>query len=140
MIISGTEQDLPKLAESLLNEINDKYIILTGELGAGKTTLVRHMVSLLGGGNVAVSPTFSVHNSYNTPTGFVLHSDLYRLESLPELENTGFWELAEDAERVFIEWGEKFGLGKVLGQHTEIQISQNQSGRSYVIKRIPLRK
>lgn len=117
--------DTAKFAEELLAFLklnNIKYILLNGELGAGKTTLVKELVRISGSGETAVSPTFSIHNSYSVTGGYILHSDLYRIESEQELEQTGFYELAEGAELAFIEWGDRFGLKDVLERYAEIDI------------------
>jgi tRNA threonylcarbamoyladenosine biosynthesis protein TsaE len=82
-------------------------ILLDGEMGAGKTQLVKWFVAALGGA-VASSPTFAIHQSYEAPRGALDHVDLYRLESAADLESTGFWDLlrAPDA-LVFVEWAER---------------------------------
>lgn len=82
-------------------------VLLDGELGAGKTQLVRWMVSALGGPQ-ASSPTFAIHQTYSSSTGDIEHVDLYRLESLADLESTGFWEfLRSDSLLMFVEWSER---------------------------------
>jgi tRNA threonylcarbamoyladenosine biosynthesis protein TsaE len=89
-----------------------KVVILTGDLGAGKTTLVKGWVAALGmaaAGDVT-SPTFSLVHEYVSRTGRKLyHLDLYRLETERELATIGFDELADDpGALVLVEWGEKF--------------------------------
>lgn len=78
---------------------------LSGELGAGKTTLVRHIVSACGGDIRSVSsPTYTLQHEYRLPSGVVVeHWDLYRLTSLPpELE-----EAAPSTVIRFIEWPDR---------------------------------
>jgi tRNA threonylcarbamoyladenosine biosynthesis protein TsaE len=78
---------------------------LSGELGAGKTTLVRHIVSVCGGDPTTVaSPTYTLQHEYKLPSGIVIeHWDLYRLTSLPyELEERVTPKVAR-----FIEWPER---------------------------------
>lgn len=101
-------EGLNKKCRDLVAKIKSRQIILlSGDLGAGKTTLVQSFVVALGGGG-ALSPTFSLINEYPTPKMRVFHVDLYRLEDEEDLESTGFWDLFEWEEAViFIEWPEK---------------------------------
>ena len=89
-----------------------KVVILTGDLGAGKTTLVKGWVAALGLAqtNDVTSPTFSLVHEYTARSGRKLyHLDLYRLETERELATIGFDELAgEPGALVLVEWGEKF--------------------------------
>ncbi len=78
-----------------------------GDLGAGKTQMVRWMVEALGG-SWASSPTFAIHQTYETPSGVIDHLDLYRLKDVQDLESTGFWDLLErDDALIFIEWADR---------------------------------
>jgi len=114
---------------------NSRHILLTGELGSGKTALVRNIVFLLGVSDIVSSPTFSIHNSYSTGILKILHSDLYRLKSLIELEQTGFFELVESADYVFIEWADIFSIKEMLKWYAEINITKTgEDGRHYKIK------
>ena len=75
-------------------------VLLIGNLGAGKTTLVKGIV---GGGEVT-SPTFTLIHDY----GSCFHIDLYRLETEREVEGLGIDELIESGKPVLIEWGDRF--------------------------------
>lgn len=80
-----------------------QLILLEGELGAGKTTLVQNIARLMGFA-MAESPTFSVINEYPTLPK-IYHVDLYRMESDEDIESTGFWDLfSEDGALIFVEW------------------------------------
>jgi tRNA threonylcarbamoyladenosine biosynthesis protein TsaE len=82
---------------------------LTGELGAGKTTLARAICRGFGVTDDVTSPTFTLVHRYSSPRATVYHVDLYRLVGPQELTNIG-WDdmLAEDA-LVLIEWPERAG-------------------------------
>lgn len=81
-----------------------QVVLLTGDLGAGKTQWVRLVVEALGGESSA-SPTFSVINEYKTSRGQVHHVDLYRLEDQEELDSVGFWDLFSQSKGlILIEW------------------------------------
>ena len=89
-------------------------LILTGTLGAGKTTLVKGIAEALGAAerNEVTSPTFTlVHEYEGTRQGKTVslyHLDLYRLESERQVEQLGIDELLEEDSIVLVEWGEKF--------------------------------
>jgi len=92
-----------------------RVVVLRGELGAGKTTLVKGWVEALGVGTAdeVTSPTFTlVHEYQGAVSGRgvkVYHLDLYRLETERELETLGLEEMAaEQNSVVLVEWGEKF--------------------------------
>lgn len=84
-------------------------VLLHGDLGAGKTTMVQGIGMALGTRERALSPTFSLVVDTPLPDGIVLrHIDLYRLESLDELEALGFEDLTNDDRAVtLIEWPER---------------------------------
>ncbi len=86
-VVSVALEALPEFVCKLLQELRggDEWG-LSGQLGAGKTTLVREIVKALGGGDVVSSPTFVLSHEYavKEPALTVEHWDLYRLKSLPE--------------------------------------------------------
>lgn len=89
-------------------------LILTGGLGAGKTTLVKGIAEALGAANPdeVTSPTFTLVHEYEgerdgKPVS-LYHLDLYRLENERQVEQLGIDELLEEDSIVLVEWGEKF--------------------------------
>lgn len=83
-----------------------QLILLEGDLGAGKTTLVQTCVRLLGHSQ-AESPTFSIINEYPTSPK-VFHVDLYRLQTAEDIVSTGFWDLfLEESAYIFVEWSDR---------------------------------
>lgn len=131
--IINSEEELDDIIGKIAPIITSKIVFLEGEMGAGKTTFVRHFLNE----DISSSPTFSLENRYETSNGSVLHFDLYRLESETELEMIGFYdsirEAASDSATVFIEWANKFDLNiesfaklsfKVLGEASrEIELT-----------------
>ena len=87
-----------------------KLVVLRGDLGMGKTTLVRGMAAALGADSEEVtSPTFTLVHEYKGRKTRLIHLDLYRLEEEREIEGIGLWEMAEAANAlVVVEWGDKF--------------------------------
>ncbi len=87
-----------------------KLVVLRGELGMGKTTLVRGMASALGAdADEVASPTFTLVHEYKGRKTRLIHLDLYRLETEEELETVGLWEMADAPDAlVMVEWGDKF--------------------------------
>jgi tRNA threonylcarbamoyladenosine biosynthesis protein TsaE len=83
-------------------------IALGGDLGAGKTTLARAILSALGVTEAMPSPTFTLVQRYDTPSLVVHHYDLYRIEDPRELDELGLEE-ALDQGAALIEWPERAG-------------------------------
>ena len=87
-----------------------KIVVLRGELGAGKTTLVKGIAE---GFHAAshddvTSPTFTLIHEYRGPSATLFHIDLYRIDTQRELETLGLDDLMTDNSVLLIEWGEKF--------------------------------
>jgi tRNA threonylcarbamoyladenosine biosynthesis protein TsaE len=88
-----------------------RMVVLTGDLGAGKTTLVKGIAEGLQAASQddVTSPTFTLIHPYRGPEVILYHVDLYRIENERELYTLGLDELfAEDGNLVLLEWGEKF--------------------------------
>lgn len=111
---------IPKWAESFSTK---QVVLLCGDLGAGKTQLVK----LFGehwGEESFHSPTFSIINEYHTKMGPVVHVDLYRLNSLADVESTGFWDIfLKPKAVVFIEWPERLETDPKFFGWSVIQIN-----------------
>lgn len=84
-------------------------VLLTADLGGGKTTLAKGLISGLGVAppEEVLSPTFSLIHEYEGPPK-VYHIDLYRLDRNPEVETLGLDEIWDEDAIVIVEWGEKF--------------------------------
>ena len=86
-------------------------LLLSGELGAGKTFLARAWARALGVGRRVTSPTFVLVNEYMTSKGLLLHADLYRLRDTPTFERDvlrlGLRERRDEGAIVLVEWGDE---------------------------------
>jgi tRNA threonylcarbamoyladenosine biosynthesis protein TsaE len=85
-------------------------VILEGDLGAGKTTLVKGIVAGLGAASEdeVTSPSFTLVHEYGS-AGRVFHADLYRIEGARDLATLGLDDLTGQSATVLVEWGEKLG-------------------------------
>ena len=84
-------------------------LLLSGEIGSGKTFFARHLIqSLLSHPEDVPSPTFTLVQIYDTPVGEIWHSDLYRLTAIDEVEELGLIE-AFDTAICLVEWPDKLG-------------------------------
>ena len=87
-----------------------KLVLLRGDLGAGKTTLVKGIAAGFDAANEdeVTSPTFTLVHEYRGPTATLYHIDLYRVDTQRELETLGLDDLMAENSVLLIEWGEKF--------------------------------
>ncbi|MBI2722868.1 MAG: tRNA (adenosine(37)-N6)-threonylcarbamoyltransferase complex ATPase subunit type 1 TsaE [Bacteroidetes bacterium] len=83
-----------------------KVFLMDGQMGAGKTTLIKEICKTLGSTDNFSSPTFSIINEYNYPNGKIFHFDLYRIKNMAELMDLGFDEYVYSGQYCFIEWPE----------------------------------
>ncbi len=107
--VDGTLALGERIAEMLLPA--PKLVVLRGEVGAGKTTLVKGIAAALGAASEedVTSPTFTLVHEYAGPKVRVYHLDLYRLETEKELATLGIEEMAAAPDAlVLVEWGERF--------------------------------
>lgn len=107
--VDGTLALGDRIAEILLPA--PKLVVLRGEVGAGKTTLVKGLAAALGAASEedVTSPTFTLVHEYAGPKVRLYHLDLYRLETERELATLGIDEMAAQPDAlVLVEWGERF--------------------------------
>lgn len=116
----NTIEELHLAAKTILEEFKDvKIFLLNGDLGAGKTTLSREMISILTGITNATSPTFTIVNSYNGNGNIIHHYDLYRLTNEAELQEISLEENLDNGY-VLIEWPEK--AQNILKRYSKLNI------------------
>ena len=101
-------KDIFMVAEKIFQlSYNNRVFLFYGEMGSGKTTLIKHIVTHFGIVE-ANSPTFSIINTYlGRKKQFIYHIDCYRIENENEIENVGLLEILYGENLCFIEWPEK---------------------------------
>jgi tRNA threonylcarbamoyladenosine biosynthesis protein TsaE len=100
--------DVPVIAKELLKNITGKVLLFYGEMGSGKTTLIKEIVKQMDVDDVVSSPTFSLVNEYHSKKGEkIYHFDFYRIEDEEEAYDMGIEEYLYSDNWCLIEWPEK---------------------------------
>ena len=121
--------NLKEISLRVTQNLNHKIILINGEMGAGKTTLIKQILEGLNVVDNISSPTFSIINEYRTKgQDIIYHMDLYRINRLEELEGIGFFEYLESGNLCFIEWGEI--VENIIGEdYNKFNLSVNNNLR-----------
>jgi tRNA threonylcarbamoyladenosine biosynthesis protein TsaE len=114
-----------KVAEALDGGL---VVYLHGELGAGKTSFARALLTALGVGERIKSPTYSLVEGYQAQGRPAWHLDLYRIADPGELEWLGLDALSDPAAVVLVEWPER-GRGALPAPDLEVSLTYNGMGR-----------
>jgi len=96
-------------------------ITLTGDLGTGKTTLVRAICRGYGVTDSVTSPTYALVHEYTSPRSRVFHVDLYRLHDATELDGLGWEDLLAESALILVEWPER-AAGRIPADHVPIAL------------------
>lgn len=131
------QEELPSVASSLLKaESANKVWLFIGDMGAGKTTLIKEICKQLGVEDSMSSPTFSIINEYSTREGQkVFHFDFYRIKKEEEAIDIGTEDYFYSGNYCFIEWPERVA-NLIPNQYTIIKIeSVDNRTRTISMKR-----
>lgn len=103
------EDELPQVAEAVISQIGRRTVVaFRGEMGAGKTTLIRQIAVQLGATDTVTSPTFALVNQYKgSGNRRIFHFDFYRIEDIREAYDLGYEEYFYSGDLCLVEWPEK---------------------------------
>lgn len=100
-------QDLPKIASEIISSAKNKTLLFYGQMGVGKTTLIKELCKSLGVLDNISSPTFSLVYEYQTANNDkVYHFDFYRIEDEEEAYDIGIEDYFDSKNWCFVEWPE----------------------------------
>ena len=129
-----TLRETESLAASLLDLApHGALLVLSGPLGAGKTTLVQALGRSLGSPARISSPTYTLIHEYPSPQGLLVHIDAYRLLSAEALLDLGLEDYLERARLVAVEWGE--GLLNLFPDALQVRLELLGEGRRATVLR-----
>ena len=133
-IISKDINDISDIAQKIITGFpNHRIFLFEGDLGSGKTTLIKEIVKQLGANEEAISPTFAILNIYQSSKyGELYHFDLYRIEAEEELMEIGFEDYILSGNYCFIEWPQI--VEEYFDNYVKITISADKNERIYKIE------
>ncbi len=110
----------------ILEHAQSKTILFYGEMGAGKTTLIKNLVKKLNSQDQVVSPTFSLVNEYETDDDKIFHFDFYRIKDENEAYDIGFEDYLEQSGWKFIEWPQKI-QNLIPADHQKLEVKKKDA-------------
>jgi len=127
-----TLEELPQVAALVLKNASTKTLLFYGDMGVGKTTLIKQLAKELRVTETISSPTFSIVNEYETPEELIYHFDFYRIEDATEALDIGVYEYFYSGNWVFVEWPEK--IDELLPETADIiNLINNKNGSRTII-------
>ena len=104
-----SQEELPQVAQAIIKALGRRTVVaFRGEMGAGKTTLIREIAAQLGATDTVTSPTFAIVNQYKGQGNRrIYHFDFYRIEDLREAFDFGYEEYFYSGDLCLVEWPEK---------------------------------
>jgi len=133
-----TLEELSEVAEKILAQSLSKTFLFYGDLGAGKTTLIKEMGSQLGVKEPMSSPTFSIVNEHKLNDCKLYHCDFYRLKNEEEALDLGVEEYFEPPHYTLIEWPDKIN-SLIPGNSTRIELNKNTDGSRTLKLSVPVK-
>ena len=128
MILTFSIDQIDEVAKQIIEQSQNKILLFDGEMGVGKTTLIKKICKNLGVNEPTSSPTFSLVNEYFTKnSNYIYHFDCYRLKSEIEALDMGIDEYLYSGHWCLIEWPNKISC-LIPDQHTLISIETLANG------------
>lgn len=118
--------DTLKIAAEIASQFPKHLILLTGEMGTGKTLFSRGFAQGLGIKQKVSSPTYTIMNEYRQNNTSLYHLDLYRINTLEEIIDLGFYEILEAKMPCLVEWPERVADLKKL-PHLQVSLQKDTS-------------
>ena len=107
MIFYYSLSEINEACKFIFENSNGKISLFKGDLGSGKTTLIKNLCYELGSIDNISSPTFPILNIYNNKKNKIYHADLYRVENIKDLNEIGFFDIVNTNDWLFVEWPKK---------------------------------
>jgi len=129
MELNYSLEEIDTIANQIIAANPNKVLLFNGEMGVGKTTLIKYLAKNLGVNEVTSSPTFSLVNEYQiSENQFIYHFDVYRLKNEMEAMDMGIDEYLYSGNWCFIEWSEKIP-NLIPPQHSTLSIELLPDGK-----------
>jgi tRNA threonylcarbamoyladenosine biosynthesis protein TsaE len=126
-------EEINQVANKILSENPNKVILFNGDMGVGKTTLIKSLAKKLGVNDATSSPTFSLVNEYQLPNNqYIYHFDVYRLKNETEALDMGIDDYLYSGNWCFIEWAEKIP-NLIPENHSVIEIKMLPDGKRHLV-------
>ena len=130
--LAFTLDELALVAQKVIDQHPSKVILFHGEMGVGKTTLIKQLCKTLGVSSATSSPTFSLVNEYETiDNQVVYHFDFYRLKNEMEALDMGADDYFYSGNWCFVEWAEKIP-NLIPDEHAVITIELVENGKRHL--------
>lgn len=127
MKITYQLNDLETVAQAVIDNSSHKTLLFYGDMGVGKTTLIKEISKLLGVTDVTSSPTFSLVNEYEGADSKVFHFDFYRIEDENEVYDIGIEDYFYNNAWCLVEWPEK--IPNIIPEDAvKIILKENENG------------
>ncbi|MCM5663193.1 tRNA (adenosine(37)-N6)-threonylcarbamoyltransferase complex ATPase subunit type 1 TsaE [Galbibacter mesophilus] len=118
MTFNYSLSELNSIAKEVIQASSSKTVLFKGEMGVGKTTLIKEIVKMLGSEDQVSSPTFSLVNEYQLKDGLAYHFDFYRINDLEEVYQIGVEDYLYSGHWCLIEWPEK--VNEILPKNSTV--------------------
>ena len=128
MEITFSLNEIKAVASKLINHFSEKTILFYGDMGVGKTTLIKELAKELGVVETLSSPTFSIVNEYQATNNLLYHFDCYRLNSEQEALDIGIEDYLNAGHFTFIEWPQNISNFLSTTKCNRIEIKLNANG------------
>ncbi|SDB38895.1 tRNA threonylcarbamoyladenosine biosynthesis protein TsaE [Flavobacteriaceae bacterium MAR_2010_188] len=125
-------ENIDSIAQKIAESLQSKVVLFYGQMGSGKTTLIKSLTRVLGSNDNVTSPTYSLVNEYKGDEIGIFHFDLYRLKDEREAIDFGFEEYLDHGNLVLIEWPEK--VLELLPESVDVISLQQEENGSRTLK------